>query len=109
MQKNSPYHFQGVIYSQDDIPENSEIILSISQLNSQNFNSHYNYQININERSRTVLFKINVPDDVINNPKLFGISARVEKENVLIMMTNKLITLPQNFHEKLTLPILSIR
>lgn len=109
MRINNSYNFQGEVYSQGYIPENSKIILSISQLDSRDFNSNYNYQINTKEISRTILFKINIPDDVINNPKLFGISVRVEKENELIMMTNNLISLPRDLSEKLAVPVLPIK
>lgn len=105
------YHsLEGDIYSHTNIPDNAEITLSISPLDMISSNNEtYNYHFKTNKVSRAVYFKANIPEHIMISKKPLGISVRIEKDEALIMMTNKIVPLPLLFSEKISLPVLSMQ
>jgi len=107
---DSDYSIEGDIYSNTNIPDNAEITLSISplEMNVSN-NEAYSYHFKTNKISRAVYFKANIPDHIAMSKKPLGISVRIEKDEALIMMTNKIVPLPLLSSEKISLPVLSMQ
>lgn len=107
---DSDYRLEGDIYSHANIPDNAEITLSISPLDIVSSNNEtYSYHFKTNKVSRVVYFKANIPDHLMTNKKPLGISVRIEKDEALIMMTNKIVPLPLLSSEKISLPVLSMQ
>ncbi|QCJ68523.1 hypothetical protein C9446_00750 [Providencia heimbachae] len=107
----SKFNIKGDVYSQSkDIPENSDITLSITNLDiTHSIKSSFDFHFKTTETNRTVSFSINLPDELVNSPHQLGASVRIEKEGELIMMSNKIIEIPINYSEKLSLPIIPIQ
>lgn len=99
---------QGEIYSQSIIPENSEVTLSISPVDTSASpkESLLNYQLNTNEASKVISFKLDLLEELVNNAPKLGISIRVEKKGELVMMSNKVTELPRNLSEKIKLSVI---
>ncbi|MGG4609553.1 YbaY family lipoprotein [Providencia sp. Me31A] len=108
---NTTNQLQGEIFSQSIIPENSEITLSISPINTLTSpeNNLLNYQLHTKEANKKIKFKINLIEKTINNRIKLGISIRIEKNGELIMMSNKITELPRNVSEKIILSVVSIK
>ncbi|WP_369309463.1 hypothetical protein [Providencia rettgeri] len=111
IQNSHQYRLQGEIHSQTYIPEKSDITLSISSMDTPNSmaNNHYNFHFQTKENSRHVSFAINLPHTIANTPQTLGVSVRVEKENKLVMMSHKFISIPKNLSEKMSIPITSLQ
>ncbi|APC09902.1 hypothetical protein NQ837_003712 [Providencia rettgeri] len=108
---NTDHQLQGEIYSQSIIPENSEITLSISPIDTlaSPKESLLNYQLHTNEASKVISFKLDLLEEFVNNAPNLGISIRVEKNGELILMNNKVTELPRNLSEKITLSVSSTK
>ncbi len=105
------FNIKGDIYSQSkDIPENSDITLSITTLDiTHSSQNSFDYYLRTIEANHLISFAIILPNELVNSTQKLGISVRVEKEGELIMMSNKLIEISMNYSGKLSLPVISIQ
>ncbi|MEQ4676053.1 hypothetical protein ABN063_15940 [Providencia vermicola] len=111
IQNSSNHQLQGVIYSPSIIPENSEITISISPIDTllSPTENLLNYQLRSKDADKTIDFKINLLENTAKNMEKLGISIRIEKNSELIMMSNKITKLPDNLSEKITLTVTQIK
>ncbi|APG51794.1 TPA: YbaY family lipoprotein [Providencia stuartii] len=108
--KENAISLQGNIYSKNiDIPNESIITLSFSPL-QQNDNENTkndNFQFKTKEAGRTIAFSVALPPDINIRKNNLGISARVEKNNELIMMTEQISPFPKNNTDKISLTVVA--
>ncbi len=107
----SKFNIKGDVYSQStDIPENSDITLSITKLDiTHSIKNSFDFHFKTTETNRTVSFSVNLSDELVNSSHQLDASVRIEKEGELIMMSNKIIEIPMNYSEKLSLPVIPIQ
>lgn len=111
IQNSSSYQLQGVIYSPSIIPENSEITISISPIDTllSPTENLLSYQLHSKNANKSIKFKINLLEKVVKNTTKLGISVRIEKNGELIMMSNKITELTDNLSEEIILLITEIK
>ncbi|BBG60751.1 Uncharacterised protein [Providencia rustigianii] len=105
------FNLRGDIYSQSiDIPADALITLSVSSLNGTDYTekSHYDYSFTTRKAGRTVNFSINLPEELLNQDRYFGLSVRVEVQGELLMMSNQIIPVIRNSSERLSLRVNAI-
>ncbi|MEY0232903.1 hypothetical protein [Providencia manganoxydans] len=108
--KNNFIELEGYIYAKNiDIPNDAVITLSITpMLIPENSNApSSDYQFITKDIGRSAEFRISVPKYLYEKTELFGISARVEKNNELIMMSDKITPISKNSMEKIVLTVIS--
>ncbi|HBC7431091.1 TPA: YbaY family lipoprotein [Providencia rettgeri] len=106
------YHINGNIYSHSyDIPENATITLSLTsiQQNENNAKSNLDYSFKTQSAGRSIAFTVALPEEFQSKRYTLGMSARVEKDGELIMMSNKLSPIPENLSEIVLLPVAAIQ
>ncbi|MEY0434466.1 YbaY family lipoprotein [Providencia huaxiensis] len=106
------YHINGNIYSHSyDIPENATVTLSLTSIqpNENNAKSNLDYSFKTQNTGRSIEFAITLPEEFQSKRYAFGISARIEKDGELIMMSNKLSPIPENLSEIVLLPVSAIQ
>ncbi|MEY0177173.1 YbaY family lipoprotein [Providencia rettgeri] len=105
------YNINGNIYSHSyDIPENSTITLSLTsiQQNENNAKSNLDYSLKTKSAGRSIAFTVALPEEFQSKRYTLGMSARIEKDGELIMMSNKLSPIPENMSEVILLPMTAI-
>ncbi|MCK9790484.1 YbaY family lipoprotein, partial [Providencia rettgeri] len=105
------YNINGNIYSHSyDIPENSTITLSLTsiQQNENNAKSNLDYSLKTKSAGRSIAFTVALPEEFQSKRYTLGMSARIEKDGELIMMSNKLSPIPENMSEVVLLPMTAI-
>ncbi|EMT6576412.1 MULTISPECIES: YbaY family lipoprotein [Providencia] len=110
--QNPTYHINGNIYSHSyDIPEDATITLSLTsiQQNENNAKSNLDYSFKTQNSGRSIAFTVALPEEFESKRYTLGMSARVEKEGELIMMSNKLSPVPENLSEIVLLPVAAIQ
>ncbi|MDV5227701.1 hypothetical protein RZ760_017370 [Providencia rettgeri] len=107
--RNNTVQLVGYIHSQTmDIPSESTVTLSITpMLTEENAKSHgLDYQLTTKNTNRRAEFQLAIPKEFFNTNQL-GISARVEKNNALIMMSNEITPIPKKTLDKIVLTVVS--
>ncbi|HHE6471053.1 TPA: YbaY family lipoprotein [Providencia rettgeri] len=102
----------GNIYSHSiDIPENATITLSVTSIaqNENNAKSNIDYSFRTQSAGRSVTFAINLPAELRSKQHTLGMSARIEKNGELIMMSNTLSSIPENLSGTILLPVITVQ
>ena len=105
------YNINGNIYSHSyDIPENATITLSLTsiQQNENNAKSNLDYSFKTKSAGRSITFTVALPEEFQSKRYTLGMSARIEKDGELVMMSNKLSPIPENLSEVVLLPMTAI-
>ncbi|AXH63290.1 MULTISPECIES: YbaY family lipoprotein [Providencia] len=106
------YHISGNIYSHSyDIPENAIVTLSLTsiQQNENSAKSNLDYSFKTQSTGRSIAFTVTLPEEFQSKRYTLGMSARIEKDGELIMMSNKLSPIPENLSEVVLLPVSTIQ
>lgn len=108
--RNNFIELEGYVYAKTiDIPSDSMVTLSITPMSMVENSSAPNsdYQFITKNTGRSAEFRISVPKYLYDKTEQLGISARVEKNNELIMMSDRIIPIPKNSMEKIVLTVIS--
>ncbi|MEY0303474.1 hypothetical protein AB7W11_16300 [Providencia manganoxydans] len=105
---NNTFQLVGHIYSKAiDIPSESIITLSLTSMLTEGDIKPHNLDYKfINQKTRrTAEFEIKVPKNFYETTEQLGISARVEKNNELLMMSDKIIPLSKKRSDNIVLTV----
>ncbi|MBF1996224.1 hypothetical protein [Serratia symbiotica] len=106
--KGEEYYLEGKIYAKKgDIPINSIATISITQNKSvgeQEF-TLLEYNISVKKSSHTIPFRVSLPKDATFLTRKLNISARIENNGDLIMMSDKIIPISYQSDEPLILTV----
>ncbi|EKT60585.1 YbaY family lipoprotein [Providencia rettgeri] len=106
------YHINGNVYSHSyDIPKDATVTLSLTsiQQNENNAKSNLDYSFKTQNTGRSIAFTVALPEEFQSKRYTLGMSARIEKDGELIMMSNKLSPIPENLSEIVLLPVAAIQ
>ena len=105
---NNTLRLVGHIYSKAiDIPSESIITLSLTSMRAEGDIKPHNLDYKfINQKARrTAEFEIKVPKNFYETTEQLGISARVEKNNELLMMSDEIIPLSKKRSDNIVLTV----
>lgn len=108
VRQNNTFQLVGHIYSKAiDIPSESIITLSLTSMRAEGDIKPHNLDYKfINQKARrTAEFEIKVPKNFYETTEQLGISARVEKNKELLMMSDKIIPLSKKRSDNIVLTV----